>query len=39
MFFVKEFNGKEYVMETAITADWAVVKGYKTDLEGNTLFR
>uniref|UniRef100_R4G815 Succinyl-CoA:3-ketoacid-coenzyme A transferase n=1 Tax=Rhodnius prolixus TaxID=13249 RepID=R4G815_RHOPR len=35
----KEFNGKEYVMETAITADWAVVKGYKTDLEGNTLFR
>uniref|UniRef100_A0A224XLG4 Succinyl-CoA:3-ketoacid-coenzyme A transferase n=1 Tax=Panstrongylus lignarius TaxID=156445 RepID=A0A224XLG4_9HEMI len=36
---VRDFNGKEYVMETAITADWAVVKGFKTDLEGNTLFR
>ncbi|KAK9501040.1 hypothetical protein O3M35_002164 [Rhynocoris fuscipes] len=36
---IREFDGKSYVMETAITADWALLKGFKADLEGNTLFR
>ncbi|KAL1116618.1 hypothetical protein AAG570_005090 [Ranatra chinensis] len=33
------FNGQEYVMETAIKADWAFVKGHVADMEGNTIFR
>ena len=33
------FNGKEYVLETAITGDFAFVKAYKADPEGNLIFR
>lgn len=35
----RQFEGKNYVMETAITADWALIKGYQCDHEGNTIFR
>lgn len=35
----RNFDGREYVMETAITADWAIVKGHTADEEGNTIFK
>jgi acyl CoA:acetate/3-ketoacid CoA transferase alpha subunit len=31
------FNGIQYIMETAITADFALIKGWKGDKAG-TLF-
>lgn len=33
------FDGREYVMETAIVADYAFVKAWKADREGNLIFR
>lgn len=33
------FNGKPYVMETAITADFALIKAWKADEVGNLIFR
>ncbi|RVE51158.1 hypothetical protein evm_004123 [Chilo suppressalis] len=36
---VKEFNGKNYVMEEAITGDYALVKAWKADKYGNLIFR
>lgn len=35
----REFNGKHYVMETALVADVALVKAWKADKAGNLLFR
>jgi 3-oxoacid CoA-transferase subunit A len=35
----REFDGKEYVMETALTGDIAIVKAWKGDAEGNLVFR
>lgn len=35
----REFNGKTCVMETALTADFAIVKAYKADTHGNLVFR
>ena len=35
----REFNGKHYVMETALVADGALVKAWKADASGNLLFR
>ena len=35
----KEFNGVNYVMETALHGDHALVKGYKADTAGNVIFR
>ncbi len=35
----REFNGKHYVMETALVADVALVKAWKADTAGNLLFR
>ena len=35
----REFNGKHYVMETALVADVALVKAWKADASGNLLFR
>lgn len=35
----REFNGKHYVMETALVADVALVKAWKADTTGNLLFR
>ena len=33
------FNGKPYIMETAITADFALIKAWKADEVGNLIFR
>ena len=35
----REFDGKHYVMETALVADVALVKAWKADEAGNLLFR
>ena len=34
-----QFDGKNYVMETAITGDFALVKAWKADKVGNLVFR
>ncbi|MBN8544182.1 MAG: CoA transferase subunit A [Alphaproteobacteria bacterium] len=36
---VREFNGEQYVMETGLTADLAIVKAWKGDKDGNLVFR
>mgnify|MGYP002621380038 FL=1 len=36
---VRIFNGRPYLMETALTADFAIIKGYKADTKGNMTFR
>ena len=36
---VREFNGKKYLMEHALYADFAIVKAWKGDKYGNLLFR
>src|SRR5579871_3585503 len=36
---VREFNGKPYLMEHALHADFAIVKAWKGDIYGNLLFR
>lgn len=33
------FNGKNYIMEEAITGDFALVKAWKADRYGNLVFR
>jgi len=33
------FNGKEYLMEMAFAADFAIVKAWKGDTHGNLIFR
>jgi 3-oxoacid CoA-transferase len=35
----KVFDGKEYVLEEAITADLSIVKAWKGDAHGNLVFR
>jgi 3-oxoacid CoA-transferase subunit A len=36
---VHEFNGKKYLMEHALHADFAIVKAWKGDTMGNLVFR
>jgi 3-oxoacid CoA-transferase subunit A len=36
---VKEFNGKPHILELALTADFAIVKAWKGDTEGNLIFK
>ena len=36
---VRVFNGKPHVLETALTADFAIVKAWKGDTEGNLIFK
>ena len=36
---VREFNGKPYLMELALHADFAIVKAWKGDTFGNLVFR
>ena len=36
---VREFNGKDYILEQSLTADVALVKAYKADKAGNLIFR
>ncbi len=35
----KVFNGEDYIMETGITADLAIIKAWKADPYGNLVFR
>ena len=35
----QDFNGETYVMETALTADVAIVKAWKGDAAGNLIYR
>ncbi|KER87644.1 succinyl-CoA:3-ketoacid-CoA transferase [Xanthomonas arboricola pv. celebensis] len=35
----RQFDGKQYVMETALQADVALVKAWRADTAGNLLFR
>ncbi len=35
----REFNGKHYVLETALVADISLVKGYRADVLGNVVYR
>ena len=35
---VRNFNGKDYLMEYAFDADFAIVKAWKGDTEGNLVF-
>ena len=36
---VRSFNGKDYLMELAFDADFAIVKAWKGDTDGNLIFR
>lgn len=36
---VKIFNGKPHILESALTADFAIVKAWKGDTEGNLIFK
>lgn len=35
---IKEFNGQKYLMETALFADLAIIKGWKADKSGNVIY-
>ena len=35
----REFNGRSYILEPAITGDFAIVKAWKADRYGNLVFR
>ncbi len=35
----QEFHGKTYILETAIEAEFAMVRAYKGDTEGNLIFK
>ena len=36
---VRDFNGRDYVMETGLVADLAIIKAWKADGRGNLQFR
>jgi 3-oxoacid CoA-transferase subunit A len=36
---VREFNHRKYILEEAITGDFAIVKAYKADRYGNCIYR
>ncbi|WP_424963946.1 CoA transferase subunit A [Ekhidna sp.] len=36
---VREFNGKPHILESALTADFAIVKAWKGDRAGNLIFK
>lgn len=36
---IRQFNGEDYVMETGLTADLAIIKAWKGDKAGNLVFR
>ena len=36
---VREFNGRKYLLETGLTADFAFVKAWKADRLGNLIYR
>lgn len=36
---VREFGGRAYLLETALTADFSLIRGWKADGEGNIVYR
>lgn len=36
---VRDFNGKPHILETALTADFAIVKAWKGDRAGNLVYK
>ena len=36
---VREFNGRQYILEESMPGDFALVKGWKADTKGNVIFR
>ena len=36
---IREFQGKQYVLETALKADYALIRAYKSDKLGNLIYR
>ncbi len=36
---VREFNGKPHILESALTADFAIVKAWKGDTNGNLIYK
>jgi len=36
---VKQFNGRNYILEESITGDFAIVRAWKADTMGNLIFR
>ncbi len=36
---VKQFNGRDYILEESVTGDFAIVKAWKADKIGNLIFR
>jgi len=36
---IREFNGKQYLMEYAFDADFAIVKAWKGDTQGNLIYK
>ncbi|MBM78824.1 MAG: succinyl-CoA--3-ketoacid-CoA transferase [Crocinitomicaceae bacterium] len=36
---VRKFNGKPHILETALTADYAIVKAWKGDKAGNLIYK
>lgn len=39
IFQSREFNGQSYIMEEAICGEFALIKAWKADKEGNLIFR
>ncbi|XP_026679196.1 succinyl-CoA:3-ketoacid-coenzyme A transferase, mitochondrial [Diaphorina citri] len=37
--YSQKFNGRDYILEEAIVGDFAVIKAWKADPEGNLVFR
>lgn len=35
----RDFEGETYIMETGLTADLSIVKGWKADTQGNMIYR
>src|SRR5882757_58922 len=36
---IREFNGKQYLLEHAFEADFAIVKAWKGDMHGNLIYK
>ncbi len=36
---VREFNGRKYILEESLTADFAIVRAWKADKMGNLIYR
>lgn len=36
---IREYNGKKYILENALTADFAIVKAWKGDKFGNLIYK